>query len=197
MSTRPMLDLHKVFDLDPLTDDEFKLVVDADLRRHSTTERNQMPDRLAEELRTPKYVERWLSTLLRMEANIESQLEVGAADFEANLAVLRTKALQLGQAGDHAFGSEVAIEIESLRTEHQRKRASILRFKGGLDKTIIEARQILNTVLPFETAATAERDHYKGRFRQLRTAIATHQSLTIQNEIPANDIDKALWASIT
>lgn len=195
MNTRPFLDLHKVFDLDALTDDEFKVVVDADLRRHSVSERSLMPERLADELRSPQHRERWLSILLRMEANIQSQLDVRATDHEAALAELRLNHLAAGGVPDNA---RISVQIETLRTEYLRKRATALRFKGGLDATLIEAQHLVAELgSDFESVAAEERDHFKTRSRKLESAIATHQALTEANEIPANDIDRTLWASIT
>jgi hypothetical protein len=124
-SPRPTIDLSLLTPgtLDQLSDDDFRLVVDADIKKASSAVQ-PVPDWVSHELRGPA-VDRWHMTLKRMHASVEHQLDAKTAEYEAEKARLRLQ------------GED--IKLEELNVRHFQKRSQSLRFRSGLTDVLMEA----------------------------------------------------------
>ena len=183
-------------DLVDMPDEDFRAVVDADLRRNSRN-RPHLPPEVAAALREPRHVPRWHMTLSRMDKSVEGQLAARADDYEKELAWSRRRTLELEAELDAALEEgqtfkadetrkrlrEVRLQQEQLTEQHHRGRASTLRFKTGLDEALLEAQYL--------------RDRLQGdaRVRELEEAIRAHrQELTASEELEAGSADEKLWS---
>jgi hypothetical protein len=177
-------------DLAGLSDEEFRAVVEADLRRRAPHGGQSLRGDLVAALRSAPLVARWQSTLARMQKSVDGQLGAREGDFRAERARLEATGLLLtqnrrdGDSGEFLSDEEVERRLASLRVrqvtlraEYERTRASTLRFKTGLDDIALEARYLRERVLEgtFEGAVVAERDRLALRCRRLSAAIAEHR----------------------
>lgn len=215
MSERRVIDAN-AFNPDHLADlpdDDFRAVVEADLRRRAPRNTNPLRDDLVAALRTPALAIRWHATLARMQKSVDGQLGAREGDFRAEQARLEAEALQVAQtcqrptSGDHLAPDEVErhlaalrMQQSSLRADYQRTRASTLRFKTGLDDAMLEARYLRDEALHerFGDVVAAERDHLATCCRRLCGAIESHRTAVL-NDLggdDADEIDTELWAAL-
>lgn len=142
---RPTIDLSALRpdELAALPDERFWLVVDADVKR-SQPRAQPVPAWVAAALRTTLQ-ERWYTTLRRMLASVDGQLEAKDSDYEAEKAKLALR-------GDER-------KIEELNVRHFETRSRSLRFRSGLRDSLVEAEGLRNSrVAHLEEAIRAHRD---------------------------------------
>jgi hypothetical protein len=159
-----------------LPDEDFRALVDRDLRRENTEEE-------AQALRSPELVHRWYTILVAMSKSVDGQLAAKRQDYEAQKARLRGKFVQEeGVIADaklqHDASRQLAAEerVRQLREEwaltserYARSRAATLRFKSGLEETLVEARMFRDQIrdVLYDSVITEERDRLARRVREL------------------------------
>lgn len=164
---RPSIDLSSLTPgtLDQLPDEEFRMVVDADVKRASAS-MQRVPEWVSRELRTT-VVDRWYSTLKRMHASVDHQLETKAAEFEGEQARL-------------GLLDETGTKVEELKVRHFQKRTQSLRFKSGLTDVLLEAEGLVNA-----------------RAARLQEAIRAHrEALLADDQTEPSDADETLWKNL-
>lgn len=191
-------------DLGSLTDEEFRAVVDADLRRNARKEheRHGVTAEQAEALRRPENIERWYATLKRIAISVKGQLATRADEHDARQASLRRQLLTVRAAYQDAPTEErrralgrqiVALEAEAeqVREEYLIRRKSTVRFQSGLEDTLAEAqglRAVPSGHAPEELAACLE---------VLTGAINHHRWAIEEQGLEPTAIDRALWSIAT
>lgn len=166
--SRPTIDLSQLSPgtLDTLNDDDFRLVVDADVKRASAS-MQPVPEWVSRELRTT-VVDRWYSTLKRMHASVDHQLESKAAEFEGEQARL-------------GLLDETGTKVEELKVRHFQKRTQSLRFKSGLTDVLLEAEGLVIA-----------------RATRLEDAIRAHrEELLADDQTEPSAADEKLWKNLT
>lgn len=156
--------------LGELGDDEFRWIVDADLKRRASNEniRTAVPGWVSDALRST-HLERWLMTLRRMEASVEGQLEMATNEYERDQARLRS------QADDDADA-----KLAQLTYAYHQRRAGPLRFRAGVQEALPEAESL-----------------YAGRLRQLEEAIRAHREASLgDDQMEPAEFDRRLWSLI-
>lgn len=164
-----------------LPDDDFRVLVDRDLRRENTEEE-------AEALRSPQLVHRWYTVLVAMTKSVDGQLSAKRQDYEAQKARLRGEFVRAEDAlaaararHDKAQIRGAEEQIRQLRREwaqmserYSRARAATLRFKSGLDETLVEARLFRDQARDalYTTVVAEERNRLAARVRELEAALA-------------------------
>lgn len=161
-------------DLLALDEDAFQSLVEQDMRR---------PDDgrvLRAALRSPEVVDRTYATLLSMLKSVEGQLAARREDLE----VLRAKCLARGPAGKR--------EWDEANTKYAKTRAGSLRFKVGVEQSLMDVRRIRDNRRSalFEDEAN-ERLH--ARVQVLENAIRKHRASFSAEDEPGED-DVELWA---
>lgn len=187
-------------DLAGLPDDQFRALVDADLRQNAARSTIRLRAELSEALRSPDNVRRWYSMLCRMAKSVDGQLAAREADFRGERARLEALALEADDAGR----SGLRAQQQRLKAEHHKTKASTVRFKTGLDEVTIVAKFLLEQHLEdlFGAAVLAERDYLAGRCRRLTAAIEQHRDAVMADNAvmddlggdDADEIDEALWS---
>lgn len=164
-----------------LNDEDFRDLVDRDLRRENT-------DAEAAALRSPALVDRWYSVLVGMLKSVDGQLAAKKEDFEAHKARIKAQFVEAEQAlaearikrdnarihAAEARNRTLRQEWASITEKYSRSRAATLRFKSGLEETMVEARAIRDKVQNrlYEHVVAQERNHYAERVQTLEKAIA-------------------------
>jgi hypothetical protein len=131
-------------DLLGFSDEEFRAVVDADVRGKSEED-------IQHALRSdPHLIRRWYDTLLSMKASVEGQLSAKAAEAKAE----KLESLVADKRRDGLVA----------QASYERWRSGALRFRSGLESTILEARRHLDDheAEVFRTAILAHRNHNCG-----------------------------------
>ena len=165
-----------------LNEEDFRELVDRDLRRENTEE-----EALA--LRSPALVDRWHTVLVSMSKSVDGQLSAKRQDFEAHKARLKSQLLradeELGLArADHDRDriADVEKRARKLREEwaaaqerYSRSRAATLRFKSGLEETLVEARLHRDKTRDrlYDTVVSQERNRLATRVRRYESALQT------------------------
>lgn len=209
-------------DLPGLSDEDFRAVVDADLRRKAPKSGVTLKPDLIEALRSPAVAPRWFAMLLRMQKSVDGQLGARENDYQGERARidmdiqrLVTKMEKGGDVRDPDSSrtmsrdeaeeklSSLKLRRHGLRAGHMRTKAATVRFKTGLDEATLEAKFLRDSAVSntFETVVALERDYYADRARTLERAIEAHRKgimseLDTDDEDP-DDIDTDLWAAIT
>lgn len=102
-----------------MTNDEFRAIVDADIRNQSSEEQYEW-------LRTdPQAVDRWYTTLTSMKKSVENQFASKNAETKALRAELEAR-------GDHDGAKQELIN-------YLRWKAGVVRFKTGLEEKLSDA----------------------------------------------------------
>lgn len=207
-------------DLAGLSEEAFRAVVDADLRRKAPKSGIWLREDLIAALRQPEHATRWHAMLLRMQKSVDGTLGAREADYQAQRAELDVAILQLETKRDSSEGcrdpdsgqvlsaEEVARRLTSLkvrrlslRATHMKTKASTVRFKTGLDEATLEARsrRDLNVSTIFETAVAMERDFYADYCRALVAAVEAHRASVLDDldgvEEP-DGMDTTLWGAL-
>lgn len=165
-----------------LSEDDFRELVDRDLRRDNTEDESQA-------LRSPALVDRWYAILVSMSKSVDGQLAAKREDFEAQKARLRgqfveidsdlaeakirhdTKGVQQADARTRVLRQE----WQSTSEKYSRSRAATLRFKSGLEETLVEARMYRDRVRDrlYDHVVAEERNRLASRVRRLESALQT------------------------
>lgn len=114
---------------------QFASVVDKELRGKATPDESTA-------LRSPQVAERWHGTLLAMMKSVDGQLGARRADFMSNRARFTKQLL----AAEYEERFQLERSWAEQREMFNRSRASTLRFKSGLEETIIEARALVDEI---------------------------------------------------
>lgn len=165
-----------------LNEEDFRELVDRDLRRENTEEE-------AIALRSPALVDRWYTVLVSMTKSVDGQLSAKRQDFEAHKARLKSQLLRADEElafarrkHDRAMIAEVEKKARKLREEwaaaqerYSRSRAATLRFKSGLEETLVEARLHRNKTRDrlYDTVVSQERNLLATRVRRYESALHT------------------------
>lgn len=206
--------------LDKLSDDEFRALCDADLRRKAPKSTVTLRKGLSDALREPQNVERWFSVLVRMAKSVDLQLAARHQDYRGKLAELQCELERLTArqaAGEPILdpdtneplsptrGAEVItskrMRMHNLTAEYAKTRAGTLRFKTGLEDGLLEARfarDQLRSAL-YSSAIVQERNHYASRATILERAIREHRGLVEDPDTEdgaAELADHQLWAAL-
>lgn len=131
-------------DLLHLDDEAFRTIVDNDVR-------NRIEPEISRQLRdNPQVARRWYDTLLLMKASVEGQLSAKAAEARADK--LESIAADRKREGLTALAS------------YERWRSGALRFRSGLEATILEAGRFVeeHETQHLRDAIRAHRDHVCG-----------------------------------
>ena len=180
-----------------LNDEDFRDLVDRDLRRENT-------DQEAAALRSPALVDRWYNVLVGMTKSVDGQLAAKKQDYDAQKARYRQQFLDADAALAAARGDDTQViqveqkirglqqELASMSERFSRSRAATLRFKSGLEETMVEARAIRNTLRDrlFETVVVEERNRLASKLQSLESAILAHKLEHLED---ASDADHKLW----
>lgn len=161
---RPTIDFSQLTpgSLGQLSDEDFRLVVDADVKRASASVQ-RIPDWASAELRSV-VVDRWHTTLRRMLASVEHQLEAKNADYEVEKARL-------------VLQGETGTKVEELNIRHYQKRSQSLRFRSGLTDVLLEAEGVVTR-----------------RVGRLEDAVRAHrQALLDDPTTDPSPADRELW----
>lgn len=152
----------------------FRRVIDSDLR-------GQAEAPVSAALRSDKLVERWYATLSAMSKSVEGQLAARRADADAFF-------LQTQDALSKAENSTLANELQRQLTQRQMKdaewRASTIRFKTGLEETMMEARRLRENLRGgmYDSVVTEERNRALDRVKELEDAIRSHRDHECSDE---------------
>lgn len=180
--------------LGALPEEQFRALVDADLRQSAPRAAVRLRAELSTALRSPDNVRRWYSTLCRMQKSVDGQLCARESDFRAECARLEAEAL----AADDAGRTALRVRQLRLRAEHFKTKASTVRFKTGLDEVTIAAKFLHQQHLEemFGAAVLAERDYFASRCHRLTGAIERHRD-AISEDLGGDEpdeIDEDLWS---
>lgn len=164
-----------------LSEEDFRSLVDRDLRREDTEDE-------AAALRSPELVHRWFTVLVAMSKSVDGQLAAKRQDFEAQKARLKGEFVHAeGLLAEARHGREPEAiyaaenKIRRLRQEwaqmterYARSRAATLRFRSGLEETIVEARLFRDQIrdVLYDSVVTEERDRLAARVRELEAVLA-------------------------
>lgn len=172
-----MADQRLIASLRSLSQDDFRRVVDDDIRGRSSGD-------VREALRSSGLVDRWVETLESALVSVEGQLAANDADWGA-------KEAEFESSGDH-----VALLAE--KAKNDRWRAGALRFRTGVQQTLIEARRLAAAQEKESSEVdrlTRERDRAMARAFMLEDAIRSHkQNFPTEDEPSDNDLD--LWKKV-
>lgn len=131
-------------DLLRLDDEAFRNIVDNDVR-------NRIDPEISRALRTePQLARRWYDTLLQMKASVEGQLSAKAAEAKAQKL--------------ESIASDQKREGLTAMAAYERWRSGALRFRSGLEATILEAGRFVDEHESemLRNAIRAHRDHVCG-----------------------------------
>lgn len=157
-----------------LSDEAFQKLVEIDMRRPDDGEE------LRAALRDREVIDRTYSTLLTMQKKVEGTLAARRQDMEA----LRARCLAKGPRGK--------AEWDQASEKHAAQRAGSLRFKVGLEESLMDVRRLREnhrSVL-FENEANAR---LYQRVSALEAAIRKHRGTFEADDEPSDD-DVELWA---
>lgn len=222
MISRPTFDVNS-FDpakLDKLSQEEFRALVDADLRRRAPKSTVVLRPELADALREQPNLDRWYSALVRMAKSVDLQLAARRDDYRMKVAQLRSELTRLdaklaaGEAlrdpdTNQPMSSERAAEfvmsrrmrIHNAAAEYAKTRAGTLRFKTGLEDTLLEARFAREQAhgAAYTSMVAQERNSLAQRATRLEEAIRAHQRLVNDpgcDDAAAEEADHLLWAAV-
>jgi hypothetical protein len=167
-----------------LPEDEFRDIVDADLRRRARRDD-------AEALRSPELVDRWFAALTAMAKSVEGQLAAREEDFRSRTAAVKA---EMGLAVNDEQVADLRVKLHMMQADYSRGRSGTLRFKSGLEEWIIEARYLRDNQRGrmYDSIVAEERNHALARVRELEAAIQEHRD----NFGPDDDVtpeDEKLW----
>lgn len=174
--------------------DEFRQLVDQDMR-------GKAPEAMSAALRDPLVLDRWCSVLLAMKKSIEGQLGAKREEVEAQRMALRQAFLATEQASLDAKALDDLNLAEKAESRHRalkgeyaalleraaKTRAGMLRFKSGMEETLVEARRL-------RTAHLGERETLAERVRSLETAILAHRLTQETEDFEPSPADVKLWS---
>lgn len=167
-------------DIAGASEDHFNRLVNDDIR-------DVAPSVVSEALREPENVERWYLCLLANKNSVESQLASGKADR----AEKKAECEALGEAGRIAWFDFLA--------QHEKWRSGAIRFRGGTDVKLKEAKQAFRRLLANSPTPSVvmERNAALQRVVELEAAIVKHRELVdAADEEDAVTADEDLWQKV-
>ena len=167
-------------DIDGTSADHFNRLVNDDIREVA-------PQVVSDALRAPETVERWYLCLLTNKNSVESQLANGTAER----AEKKAQCESLGEDGRQMWFDFLA--------QHEKWRAGAIRFRGGTDVKLQEAKQARRRLLAEAPTPvlTYERNEALGRVIELETAILRHRDMVDSApEEEAVTADEELWKKV-
>lgn len=178
-----------------LGDRPFREEVDADLRASQGRDRTPEYQIRYAALRSPEVVDRWFMTLQRASVSMAGQLASAHEQNEAAKAALRRRMKEAELAGKHDLVDDLQIEWEELKEAYSTERAAKLRFKGGLDEWIVEARMLRDQARAsmYDSIVADERNYYAAEALRYRTAIEAHRAEVTEFEDEPLEADEKLW----
>jgi hypothetical protein len=185
-------------DLAGLSEEQFRAVVDADLRRRVS------PDGLlsetAQALREPENVERWFATLDGIRLSVEGQLTATADEYDALRSDLEATIKRLeADGGSAARLQRLYDEENTMRVDYLAKKAARERFLTGLKEHLARAESLRNEhrATRSDSLVAAERDRLRRRVERLERAIEGHRKAVLadlsEDEEPER-YEESLWA---
>lgn len=180
--------MNQVANLLAMTDDEFREVVDRDLRRGRGGQ--VAADEEGDTLRTLRgddedpdvtaLAERWLRVLYAMSRSVEGQLAARRADYNAAKARNMAAIIEARNRNDDVSILRLEHEFLEHKVKYESARASTLRFKTGLDETIIKARWV-------------GRD---SAIAHLEDKIRRHRNEVLADNEEVSEADEELWEAV-
>jgi hypothetical protein len=152
-------------DLLDLSTEDFGDLVDQDLR-------GRLDEGTSAALRSPELIERYYYALVAMSKRVEATLGATRQEYYRD---------RLNVTNDDSK----ARELEQL---YSSKRSSTLRFKGGLDQALADAKRLL------QQHRGLQYEHLARRIAELEGAIRQHK-LSLESDMNqvASDYDTELW----
>lgn len=164
-----------------LAEAEFRIVVDADLRRRIKPD--GLPEAVSKALRSPAHLERYHTTLESIAQFTEDQLQILDESFDR-------------QRADASPG-----QLVELRAEHERRRRATERFRSVVTDYLASAGALLaeNRRALVPAGLIAERDAHARRILELERAIKAHRT-AVHHDLGAGEeptpYETALWAML-
>lgn len=184
-------------DLAALSDTQFRLVVDADLRRRVRPD--GLPLATSTALRSPAHVERWYATLEGIRLSVESQLKATMDEFEAQSAALEANIKRLeGDSSSRARLERMFDEENTLRTEYLTKKAARERFLAGLREHLVQAESLRDQQRASQNAPV-DLGRLERRIERLERAIEAHRKAVLDEDdfdVDPEPYDETLWAAL-
>jgi hypothetical protein len=193
MATREVLDLSRLRpeDLAGLDDDQWKQVIDADLRRGAARPPD-LPSSIPPALRSARNIDRFYASLTMIATSLEGQLVMREDDYESDQARLRADIMSAEFALEEARRNrypnisqltrqvmELRVRSEDLKSQYLRKRAGTMRFKSAVEETLAECDALRNQLVT-----------------TFRVAIARHREIMKEEGIEPSSLDEELWKTL-
>lgn len=178
-----------------LPDDVFRGLMDEDLHRRDDARDDWT---FGPQLRSPTVIRRFYAELLRKSKSVEGQLASLDADFDATksrlkgkITISRLSVVEALDAGNQEALVSARRKLANQEADLERERSKFkdaqtkkLRFKTGLDMTIIEVRGLIERM----------DDELNTTIRDLRQAIQEHHDRCLAGDDEAADrADEILW----
>lgn len=160
--------------LEELPDDEFHKLVDQELRRtHSNTPEHEQRylNTIADKLRHPAVIDRWIMELSIMKASAETQLGARRADLKK------------------IHGTVPEGDYQSRKRAFDSWRAGNMRFLHSVQQRLLEARYE-RAKMHSQTTATQE------SLDMFRRAIENHRAQVLSEDYEPTDADTSLWSVV-
>ncbi len=177
-------------DLSQMDDEMFRQLVDRDLRSETTPEE-------AAALRSPEIVDRWVSVITAMSKKVEGHLAAKKQDFEATKSRIKAEINKAEARGSQAIVQKLKLQLEEEKERNAQSRAKTIRFKSGLEESMIEARHIRNTFRPsYDSYIKDERNALAKKVRELEQAIIHHKEEQTEDDTEPSAADIELWSYV-
>lgn len=178
-------------DLGTLDDDQFRKVVDSDLRRKQRSTQDRITEAVAQALRS-EHLDRWHQELSRILASAESQLDGRRHDYERSMAELRRRELTEPDP-------QVKMEMEDITIRHHDAQARTTRFVCSVREALVEADELRDSRNRSSESSMVvrERNHYAERAARLESGIRSHRQAILADVTDSEDIDPIdtqLWS---
>lgn len=188
-----------------LNDDDFREIVNIDMKRNATNPTRRLAPGVSDALRSPQLRQRWLLTLTRILFSVDSQLEIREADYFKRMAELQKQAMRAtkdgGSDGHRAESHTLSIRsrVSDLKVDFWAHRTKTLKFRAVVVDTSQEARRVCGLRDSGDQVLRHERDRQAERVRLLERGVTLHRELVLADledgEI-ADDIDIELWSLV-
>lgn len=162
------------------SNDHFNRLVNDDIR-------DVAPEVVSDALRAPENVERWYLCLLANKNSVESQLATGKSEKAEK------------KAECEALGEDGRQEWFDFLAQHEKWRSGAIRFRGGTDVKLKEAKEAHRRLLAESPTPmlVAERNTALARVVELEGAILKHRDLVdAASEEEAVTADEDLWKKV-
>lgn len=170
--------------LEDLPDEEFRKLVDRELRRGhiNTSPREQVELKtISQKLRHPAVIDRWISVLEIMKSSSEAQLGAKRSDLKK------------------VHGTVPEAEYQSRLREYEAWRAGNVRFLNSVQERLIETRYVKLRLFGLEQPVRleVERNQAMQALLTFKVAIESHRSTVLSEDYEPTDADTALWSVVS